>query len=268
MKLKAKLNCCNKRNLIKSFEYIKRPELETDFNIKNYHRFYKKCKNCGHYFSFLNFNINKIYKKEYSQKTYGNLLKIEKTFNRIVNLPKSKSDNKNRILRCAKFIKGKNILDIGSGMGVFPYELKKKVKKLQINLLEKDKNLVKFLQKNFKKNNIKTNIDYFFKKRSYNNFFDFISINKVLEHIENPMIILGKLKKILKFRGILYIEVPDCKASLEGQFREEFFIEHLHVFSIKSLKNMIKKIKLKVIKIKGIKEKSGKYTLFVFCRKY
>ena len=44
MKLKAKLKCCNKRNLIKSFEYIKRPELETDFNIKNYHRFYKNVK--------------------------------------------------------------------------------------------------------------------------------------------------------------------------------------------------------------------------------
>ena len=70
MKLKAKLKCCEKKDLIKAFEYREKPMFETDFNIKNYNRYFKKCKNCEHYFSFLGFDINKIYKKTYSEKTY------------------------------------------------------------------------------------------------------------------------------------------------------------------------------------------------------
>ena len=266
MKLKAKLKCCEKKDLIKAFEYREKPMFETDFNIKNYNRYFKKCKNCEHYFSFLGFDINKIYKKTYSEKTYGNSKKIEDTFKKIISFPKHKSDNKNRVLRCTKFIKGKKFLDIGSGMGVFPFELKRKIKNLKMNLLEKDKNLINFLNKNFKNENIKSDINYFTKNKSYNKFFDFISINKVLEHLENPEIILKKVKKLLSNNGVLYIEVPDEKASIVGGLREEFFIEHLHVYSLKSLKNTLKKIKFKILQIKSIKEKSGKFTIFAFCK--
>ena len=101
-----------------------------------------------------------------------------------------------------------------------------------------------------------------------NEKFDVITSFQVLEHVENPKIIMRKIKKILKNNGILYIEVPDAKASIEGKYREEFFIEHLHVFSMKSLRNTLKKIKFKIIKIKSIKENSGKYTLYAFCKKF
>ena len=268
MKLYAFLNCCDKKKLVKKYEYIKKPNNETNFNIKKYHRYFKRCDNCGHYFSYLNFNITKIYNEQYSKSTYGNLNKIEKKFKKIINLSLTKSDNKNRVLRCLKFIRGNKVLDIGTGMGIFPFELRKKIKNLKICLLEKDKNLIKFLGKNFEKEIIKSEINYFADNKFYNNFFDFISINKVLEHIENPKIIMRKIKKILKNNGILYIEVPDAKASIEGKYREEFFIEHLHVFSMKSLRNTLKKIKFKIIKIKSIKENSGKYTLYAFCKKF
>ena len=109
-------------------------------------------------------------------------------------------------------------------------------------------------------------ISYFTKNKSYNKFFDFISINKVLEHLESPEIILRKIKKLLSNDVILYIEIPEEKASITGGLREEFFIEHLHVFSLKSLKNTLKKIKFKILQIKSINEKSGKFTIFAFCK--
>ena len=43
--------------------------------------------------------------------------------------------------------------------------------------------------------------------------------------------------RILKFNGVFYIEVPDHVASKYGKNREEFMIEHLHIFSKKSLQN-------------------------------
>ena len=80
MKLYAFLNCCDKKKLVKKYEYIKKPNNETNFNIKKYHRYFKRCENCGHYFSYLNFNITKIYNEQYSKSTYGNLNEIEKKF--------------------------------------------------------------------------------------------------------------------------------------------------------------------------------------------
>ena len=44
--------------------------------------------------------------------------------------------------------------------------------------------------------------------------------------------------------------------------REEFHIDHLHVFSKKSLSFLIKKVKLKTKILKSIEEPSGKFSIF------
>ena len=95
--------------------------------------------------------------------------------------------------------------------------------------------------------------------------YDLITFNKVLEHIEKPNKILKKFSRILKKKGFIYIEVPDVAAAKESSLREEFFIEHHHVFSKLSLANLIKNSDLKIKEIKSIKEPSGKYTLYCFC---
>ena len=53
------------------------------------------------------------------------------------------------------------------------------------------------------------------------------------------------------------------KQKLEEK-KEEFFIDHLHVFSRKSLKMMAKKLNLKIEIIKSIQEPSSKYSIFGF----
>ena len=63
-----------------------------------------------------------------------------------------------------------------------------------------------------------------------------------MEHLEDPREIIIKLKKLLNQSGILYLEVPDAKWSIKCKNREEFFIEHLHVFSKKSLGWLYKEI--------------------------
>ena len=66
--------------------------------------------------------------------------KIFNTFTKIKNLPKYKSDNFFRVKRFINFckknrIKNKKFLDIGSGTGIFPYELKRK--NINISCIEK-----------------------------------------------------------------------------------------------------------------------------------
>ena len=48
----------------------------------------------------------------------------------------------------------------------------------------------------------------------------------------------------------MYIEVPDMLAARKGKNRQEFGLEHHHVFSIQSLDGMINKSGLMTLEIK------------------
>ena len=78
---------------------------------------------------------------------------------------------------------------------------------------------------------------------------------------------LIRAKSILKKNGIIYLEVPDVIASKKGKNREEFHIDHLHVFSKKSLVFLVKKVNLNLKLIKSIRETSGKFTIYAFLSK-
>ena len=100
--------------------------------------------------------------------------------------------------------------------------------------------------------------------------FDIITLNKVAEHVKNPKIFLNLVKKKLTKNGYIYIEVPDGQtASLQknGKSREEFMVDHFHIFSLSSFYNLLTTCGFQIQKIDKIVEKSGKYTLFAFCKK-
>lgn len=257
---------CGENQLKTRFHYKKKPKYETDFGItkQNYERFFLECIMCGHMQFHHFYNLEILYKKDYVEKTYGKYLENE--FYKIVNYTKYKSDNfwrKKRIIDFSKkFFKIKNtknlhLLDIGSGLGVFPYSIMKNYK---VTAVDPDKQNVKHL-KNIK---IKT-IKGYYKKNLLNNRFNIITINKVLEHIEKPGQILKDLKSNIKKNHFIYIEVPDGEnAKKYGKNREEFYIEHFHAFSKRSLEIICLKFNLSTILIESIKEPSGKYTIYGF----
>ena len=265
MNLKPNLDCECKNKFFKKIVNIKKkPKLEIDYNIKNYERKIFQCLNCKHVVNDHKFNLKNLYSGIYVKKNYQSITGIRNNFNRIVNLPKFKSDNKNRVSRIVGFIRfhklqNLNILDVGSGLGVFPYLLKKFF--TNIICLEKDKTLIKHLEKNLF---LKTVSHTKYLKNNYN----FITINKVLEHVPDIKIFLNSVISKLKKKGYLYLEVPDyiaCKSSFVE--REEFFIEHYNIFSELSLLKILNKFNLTLISMSRIKEPSGKYTLYAFCQK-
>ena len=258
--------CKNDKFKIK-FLYNKKPKDETFFGIKNYEykRCYIECLSCNHYYSVMSFDLGSLYSKKYSEKTYGK--KIHQTFNKIVNLPFSKSDNLQRIKRFERYFKSKNIIikdliDIGSGIGIFPYSLVKK--NLKVTCLEPDKNLSNHLKKNLKLKVMKRNL----LKNQIKKKYDVVTLNKVLEHINNPFLFMNSINKILNNNGTVYLEVPDTiSASKLGYGREEFFVEHVHGFSKKSLKFLFHQTNFKIQSMKNIKEPSGKFTTYCFLTK-
>ena len=256
--------CCEQPSYKVKFKYNRPPEGEIIFNIKNYKRVFKKCNNCSHYFNFHNYDLEKKYEKEYFLKTYKNLEKLEKIYKKIKKLPKNKSDNYHRVEKILKFIKKKNIkiikiADLGSGIGIFPKKISEFYK---VDCYEKGKIFINFIKKKLNLNcfDIKS---YNLKAKKYN----FITINKIIEHIKKPKNFLVKLTKNLKKGTTIYLEVPDVLAEINGAASEEFNIEHFHVFSPKSLSYLLKISNLRLLHMSRIKEKSGKYTIYCFAIK-
>ena len=67
--------------------------------------------------------------------------------------------------------------------------------------------------------------------------FDLVTFNKVLEHVEHPDVLLAASRRFLKPGGLVYVELPDGEgAEVEGPTREEFCVEHIHVFSFRIIR--------------------------------
>ena len=244
------------------FKYNKRPPEEKIFKISSeYKRNFYQCENCNHMIAKHFFTVKQMYTKQYFELVYGSEIGMAKKFNFITNLPLKKSDNKNRANRIEKFFNYKklNALDIGSGSGVFLFEMKKKG--WAVTGFEKDKRYADFCRKNL---NIKIHTKGFC---ALNPRFNLITLNKVLEHMERPVNLLRYVKKKLNGEGYVYIEVPDILAATKGKNRQEFGLEHQHVFSIQSLDNMITKSGLVTMEIKRLHEPSDKHTLYAFAKK-
>jgi len=265
---KPKCTCFKKYKFTKRFyTYKKPPPNEPNYLIKNYFRVINKCKVCGHFWASHKINVEEFYKKNYSLISHGN--NIKKKFEKIVKLG-NKSDNFFRVKRVLNYFKNLNsskinLLDVGSGLSIFIYQLKKKVK-WNIYGVEPDINFVNF-SKNLKLNvthsNLKSKI---FNKKKFN----IITLNKVIEHVKNPVKFLEIVNKLLKNDGYIYVEVPDGTAASKqanGQNREEFFVDHLHIFSVRSLTKCLKLANFKILKIKKIREKSDKLTIYLFAKK-
>ena len=92
-------------------------------------------------------------------------------------------------------------------------------------------------------------------------------LNKVLEHVDDPAAMLAKAKDNLDPGGLVYIELPDAEhASVEGKGREEFFIDHIHVFSTNSVKHLAGRAGFETVLIETLQEPSTKYTIRAFLK--
>jgi SAM-dependent methyltransferase len=269
-------NCifCTSPSFEKLFEYNEPPLLETRFNslkLNNYYREVVICENCSHMYSVHEMDLGQLYLSEYNQSTYQNLEGMEKTFKRITTLEPSQSDNWNRCERVDNFISSRfpgkeraevSVLDIGSGLGVFPFEMKKKG--YDVTALDPDSIAIEHI----KKHSGVTTILGDFLEVKIEEKYDVISLNKVLEHIENPILMLEKVNSLLKESGIVYIEIPDGEiAKGQGKEREEFLIEHHHAFSFSSFSLLIDKAGFHASEIKRIIDPSKKFTLYGFLQR-
>jgi 2-polyprenyl-3-methyl-5-hydroxy-6-metoxy-1,4-benzoquinol methylase len=259
----------NTSQFSKMIKLTNAPKNEVKFNfLKNqeYNREIWKDLSTSHMFNVTSYKHKQFYEDDWVTSTYRNMTGVENTFNKIISYNFNNSDNKQRSDRvdnfCIDYGLNKSIckaLDVGSGLAVFPYEMKKKG--WDISVCEPDSRLIDFAKSKLGISGFKSD----FLDLEEDLLFNLLTFNKVLEHIENPESFLLKAKKLAANNCLFYIEVPDAEtAEMFGYEREEFFIDHMHVFSILSISYLARYCKLKILKIERIKEPSGKFSIYVF----
>lgn len=109
-----------------------------------------------------------------------------------------------------------NILDAGSGIGVYTFWLAKKYSSANVIGGDIDKNKLSFSAKFKKKLNL-SNVFFEYldvtKTNKKNNFFDLIVTIDVLEHIDNYKKVLKNFYNIINPGGYLYIHTPQPNQS-------------------------------------------------------
>ena len=264
--------CCGGKEFSLAHIYSSRPDGETVFeglNTEDYHREIWSCDCCGHFLSIHDIDLDNLYSGQYIDSTYGDLDAVKKKCESILALPFENSDNAARVQRVIAFAKqhfaNKNkeeirILDVGSGLGVFLAAIKDQTDWV-CTALEPDDRYAEHARVNLEIEAVAE--DY--RKIDWDREFDIIAINKVLEHIEDPLSVLKRSCEDLSEDGFMYIELPDGEvASSHGFGREEFFLEHHHVFSMASMELLCKNAGLQTQSYERLHEPSTKFTLVNF----
>ena len=165
-------------------------------------------------------------------------------------------DNTRRAELVSKIItKRSRILEIGSGHGLFLDIMKKNGNDIDRFEISKEKR--KYSKKVTKVPVLDININ---EKIPTVKPFDIVVLFHTLEHIIDPVILLKNIKKLLKPKGKVLVEVPNCDDFHLGLNKsyKKFYWEraHIHYFNSKNLKTVINLGGFKGIKITGVQRYS------------
>jgi len=260
---------CGSSSFTLVFSYDAPPALETRFDFAEqgeYRRCIYACDCCGHFMSVHTMDDSALYFEDYVSANYGDRLRA--TFERISALDPSRSDNEGRVHRIVEFTAGHwgsgsgqapSALDVGSGLCVFLHRLR--AHGWSGTALDPDSRAVQHAREVVGVNAIQGD----FMTVAGAGTFDLVTFNKVLEHVKDPIAMLAKSRDYLSPRGMVYVEVPDAEcAAVDGADREEFCIDHPHVFSACSLVMLATRAGFRVRQLERLQEPSTKYTLFAF----
>ena len=159
-----------------------------------------------------------------------------------------------------KRFRPKSIMEIGSNDGVFLKNFNKK----SVIAVEPCKNLARITKKLFK------TYDEFWNLRLSNKLLkekkgeiDLIFSANTISHIPNLEETFKGISKILSKNGVLVIEDPSLLKVLKNNSYDQFYDEHVYVFSSLSMKNIVKKFGLRLFDIQHLSTHGGSNRYYV-----
>jgi SAM-dependent methyltransferase len=251
---------CDCEDLEVAFSYDAPPDGETRFDLGSqpYRRRYLRCPRCGHYVSDHELDLAALYEGDYMDATYSGE-RLRATYERIMALAPERSDNAGRVDRITSRLAPGSVLDVGSGLGVFAARMKEAG--WSATALDPDPRAIAHARDHIGVGAVEAD----FMTADGVGRHDLVTLNKVLEHVPEPVAMLERTRTALSDDGTVYVELSDGECVVaEGPGREEFFIEHLHVFSMASTCLLAQHAGFVVRAAERLREPSGKFTLYAF----
>lgn len=214
-----------------------------------------KCRTCQHIF------INpppskKLLEAIYSKSGHG--LREPITLEQVIfsekQYPNATVDSARLVAVAKKNLKiraGKNMeaLDIGSGYGFYAAAAKREgftVTAINPSVWENDV---------FEQMNGFRPIQSFFEDVNFSKKFNLVLLSQILEHIDEPLLFLNRVRSVLSDDGVVAIAVPNLDSYWVklGKSGGVFWIpEHLSCFTKKSLIALLSRADFKVVNVQGI----------------
>lgn len=238
---------CGRAYWLPKFEYNAPDKYEGWQNIKIVKRAWVKCTRCGVYRQVRNYSmkrLERIYVTGYRNPVFRGET-IEDAFDRISSYPYATSENKQRYDWYKSKCEAKNVLDIGSGIGVWPWLLKEDG--VNVTCTEENKYSRKFISETL-------GIPCYESLEDIYGKFNNITLLHVLEHIEDPHKFLKDLHRFMYVNDSensdswLFIEVPD---DMEFEYldkdHDEFNSCHVYFYSMSSLYKTLERSGFRVL---------------------
>jgi 2-polyprenyl-3-methyl-5-hydroxy-6-metoxy-1,4-benzoquinol methylase len=203
-----------------------------------------------HYSSDRYYSLKRIQPKEKSRKVRLRIFLYKLYFNNIYKNPFMKIlfYPLKFIIRSTIIKKDAKLLDIGCGSGQFLYEMRElglNVAGIEPGDFDNDGN---------KKYNLNIENSDLIKAGYSKESFDIVTMNHVLEHINNPFETISEIKRILKKNGIFIIGVPNTNSIAKRIFGKNWIAfdvpRHLINYSKNNLTTFLYKNGFKVLKIR------------------
>ena len=127
---------------------------------------------------------------------------------------------------------GMRLLDVGSGGGFFPYVARQQG--VDAQGIEPNQGFAEYASETF---DIPTSNAFFQDVDLPMDSFDVVTLNHVLEHVEDPCAALSQIRKWLKTGGFLVVEVPNVEATYHAP-QNRFHVGHLYNFNPVNLEKL------------------------------
>lgn len=155
-----------------------------------------------------------------------------------------------------------NVLDVGCASGWFLSNIKKKYPASKCVGVDKYKEAVRYGNKKYKNMKLKQADAHKlpFKAKT----FELVICTEVLEHVEDPKIVLQEIERVLTRNGHAIIEMDSGNILFRGVWywwtnlrRGVWKDSHIHAFNTKKLERLIKNSKLEIIEKKNFNYTMG-----------
>jgi SAM-dependent methyltransferase len=260
---------------LRELVYINRPDrFEESVGVSpfGYYRQWVECLHCGAASNLLppdsSKRLSALRAAYYEVDFMGS--DIGKKYRRVMTLPAGESDNDGRVARIVDFVRlwsGANaqprVMDIGAGTGVFLSRLVEQTAGVWQYLgVEPDPRAAAHLRQ-LQKFAV---VEAMYLGQPELHGFNLVTLNKVLEHIEQPLpFLLQVVQSLVPDDGLLYVEVPDkLTTRLRSPQDNILGALHCHLYDPTSLGYLLRLAGLELLCVKRIAEPSGKLSVYAF----